>query len=259
MLFTVANDENNGGGGSGPFANNAALPNGAGWYVAVRDIENSAGNPTVYATDLGGDSGSSFSFIYIPWNSGNLVGGHIRGTNGATIKGAGNFTLTRLSVGHYSLSIPGKTDSNGMLMLLNSGYLATQPTGYSNVVDDSFLSYEYGGTNVPNNVFMIDSVFIDTSSGSPVVTFRDADFNFVWVDFTNPLAPPITIPPPPMLTVASYTSTNLTISWSNGPGFILQSTSSLSNPAWTAVATGTNNPAVVPILPTGSQFFRVVQ
>jgi len=259
MLFTVANDENNGGGGSGPFANNAALPNGAGWYVAVRDIVNSAGNPTVYATDVGSDSGSSFSFIYIPWNTANLIGGHIQGTNGATIKGAGNFTLTRLSVGHYSLSIPGKTDTNGMLMLLNSGYLATQPTGFSNVVDDSFLSYEYGGTNEPNNVFMINSVFIDTSGASPVVTFRDADFNFAWVDFTNPLAPPSTTPTPPVVSVTSFTTTNLTISWSNGPGFILQSTPSISNPTWTAVATGTNNPAVVPILPTGSQFFRVVQ
>jgi hypothetical protein len=49
------------------------------------------------------------------------------------------------------------------------------------------------------------------------------------------------------------------ISWTNGPGFILQSTSSLLNPTWTPVATGTNNPATVPILPAQNQFFRVVQ
>ncbi len=259
MLFTIANEENGGGGGSGPFANNAALSNGAGWYVAVRDIVNSAGNPTTYATDQGNDSGSSFSFVYIPYSSQNLIGGHIRGTNGTTIQGAGNFTITHPSVGRYELSIPGKTDTNGMLMLLNSGYLPTQPTGFSNVVDECFMSYEYGGTNSPNNVFVINSVHIDTSGSSPVVTLRDADFNFAWVDFANPLSPPSTAPVQPTVSVTSVTSTSLTISWSNGAGFILQSTPSLSNPTWTPVSTGTNNPAVVPILPTGSQFFRVVR
>jgi hypothetical protein len=255
MLFTVGNDENNS--LRGPSANNAALPDGSGWYVAVRDIDTSKTDPTVYATDGGSDAGSSFSFLYIPWNASNLIGGHIRGTNGSTIMGAGNFTINRLGTGRYALTIPGKTDTNGMLMLLNSGYLADQPDGLTNVVDNSFLSYEYGGTNVPADAFIISSVYIDASSGGEgVVTFRDADFNFVWVDFANPLAPPSTSLP--VVSVASFTSTNLTISWSNGPGFILQSTPSLSSPTWTAVSTGTNNPAVVPILPTGSQFFRVV-
>jgi hypothetical protein len=251
MLFTVANDENNS--QRGASANNAALPDGSGWYVAVRDIQTSAGNPTVYATDGGSDAGSSFSFIFIPWTADNLIGGHIRGTNGSTIKGVGNYTLTRLSVGHYSLSIPGKTDTNGCLMLLNSGYLASQPPGMSNVVDNSFLSYEYGGTNNPNNVFMIDSVTISTNGGGDSVVFADADFNFVWVDFANPIAPPGTTPP--VLSI-SRNGSNVTISWSNGPGFMLQSTSSLAgHPAWSNL--GTQNPQTIPI--TGAdQFFRVV-
>jgi hypothetical protein len=258
MLFTIADDENNG--LKGPFANNAALPNGAGWYVAVRDIVTGTADPTVYASDGGSDAGSSFSFIYIPYNTANLIGGHIQGSTGTTIKGSGNYSITNLSTGRYALSIPGKTDTNGMLMLINSGYLATQPEGMTNVVDNSFLSYEYGGTNVPADAFIISSVYVNTNGGGEgVVKFRDADFNFVWVDFANPLSPPSTTVVQPVVTVASYTTTNLTISWSNGPGFILQSTPSLSNPTWTPVSTGTNNPAVVPILPTGSQFFRVVQ
>jgi hypothetical protein len=69
MLFTIADDENNG--LKGPFANNAAATDGSGWYVAVRDIATSSTDPTVYATDGGSDAGSSFSFIYIPWDSGN--------------------------------------------------------------------------------------------------------------------------------------------------------------------------------------------
>jgi hypothetical protein len=251
MLFTTGDDENNG--QSGPSANNAAAPDGSGWYVAVRDIAISAGNPTVYATDGGSDAGSSFSFIYIPWTADNLIAGHIRGTNGATIKGAGNYTLTRLSTGRYSLSIPGKTDTNGTLMLINSGYLANQPPGLSNVVDNSFLSYEYGGTNVPNNVFMIDSVTISTAGGSNSVVFADADFNFVWVDFANPLAPPGTTPP---VMSIKPSGANVVVSWSNGPGFTLQSTTSLSGtPVWTSL--GTQNPQTIPI--TGQKmFFRVI-
>jgi hypothetical protein len=255
MLFTIADDENNG--LSGPFANNAAATDGSGWWVAVRDIAVSSTDPTTYATDGGSDAGSSFSFIYIPWDAPNLIGGHIRGTNGATITGVGNYSIQRLSTGRYALTIPGKTDTDGMLMLLNSGYLATQPDGFSNVVDTSFMSYEYGGTNVPNNAFIISSVYIDNTDDVPgdgVVTFRDADFNFVWVDFTSPLAAPsATIPP--VLSI-SHSGSSLTISWSNGPEFKLETTSSLSNPNWTSL--GTQNPQTIAISGQ-SQFFRVVQ
>jgi hypothetical protein len=252
MLMTVGNDENNS--IRGPSANNAALPDGSGWYVAVRDIDTSKTDPTIYATDGSSDCGSSFSFIYIPWNADNLIAGHIRGTNAATITGAGSYSVTRLSTGRYALTIPGKTDTNGTLLLLNSGYLATQPDGLTNVVDNSFLSYEYGGTNTPANAFIIESRFIDASGGGEgVATLRDADFNFVWVDFANPLAPPGTVSP--VLSIKTVGG-NAIISWTNGPGFILQSTTVLSgHPMWTNV--GTQNPATVAIT-GGAKFFRVV-
>ncbi len=253
MLFTVGNDENNS--LRGPSANNAALPDGSGWYVAVRDIDTSKTDPTVYATDGGSDAGSSFSFLYIPWTANNLIGGHIRGTNASIINSAGNFTVERLGTGRYALTIPGKTDTNGLLMLLNSGYLADQPDGFTNVVDNSFLSYEYGGTNAPANAFIISSVYIDASAGGEgVVTFRDADFNFAWVDFANPLSPPANTASSPVLSIAQ-TGTNVTVSWINGPGFILQTASSLSQAVWANL--GTQNPQTVAITPQ-NQFFRVV-
>jgi hypothetical protein len=66
-----------------------------------------------------------------------------------------------------------------------------------------------------------------------------------------------------VLSVTSLTSTNLTISWTNGPGYYLEYKNSLSDPYWATVSTGTNspadNPAVVPILPGRSQFFRLVR
>jgi hypothetical protein len=60
-----------------------------------------------------------------------------------------------------------------------------------NVVDISFLSYEYGGTNTPASAFIIEARYVDANGGGEgVVGLRDTDFNFVWVDFQNPLGPP---------------------------------------------------------------------
>jgi hypothetical protein len=252
MLFTIGNDENNS--KRGPSASNAALPDGSGWYVAVRDMETSKADPTIYATGGGSDAGASFSFVYIPYNADNLIGGHIA-ANGSTIKGAGSFSLSHLSTGRYALTIPGKTGTNGVLLLQNTGYLVNQPGGMTNVVDNSYLSYEYGGTNAPANSFIIETRYVDASGGGEgVIGLRDAEFNFVWVDFQTPLAPPGTVAP--VLSIARTDASHVTVSWNNGPGFILQQATALGpNPTWTSL--GTQNPQTLAI-GTGPHFFRVV-
>jgi hypothetical protein len=251
MLFTIGNDE--AGSTRGPSANNAALPDGSGWYVAVRDLETSKDDPTIYATGSGPDATASFSFVYVPYNADNLTGGHIR-TNGTVARSAGAFTMTHLSTGRYALTIPGKTGSNGVLLLQNAGYLANQPSGLTNVVDTGVLSYEYGGTNTPANAFVIESRYADrTGGGEGTVSLRDAEFNFVYVDFQNPLAPPGTVPP--VLSI-SRSGANVIVSWTNGAGFVLQKTSSLSGtPVWTDV--GTSNPSAPIPVSSGPLFFRV--
>jgi hypothetical protein len=251
MLFTIGNDEKDS--TRGPSASNAALPDGSGWYVAVRDIETSKADPTVYASGSGADASASFSFVYIPYNADNLIGGHI-GTNGATLKGAGTFSVARLSTGRYAVTIPGKTGTNGVLLLQNTGYLASQPNGLTNVVDHSFLSYESGGTNTPANAFIIESRYVDASGGGEgVVALRDAEFYFAYVDFMNPLAPPGTSVP--VLTI-TRSGNSAVVSWTNGSGFKLQSTAALEpNAVWTDL--GTQNPQTVP-LGSNAQFFRAI-
>jgi hypothetical protein len=249
MLFTIGNNENNS--LRGPSANNAALTDGSGWYVAVRDMETSKADPTIYASN-DGNADPSFSFVYVPFNADNLIGGHIR-TNGIVGKSAGNFSISRLSTGRYALTIPGKTGSTGALLLQNAGYLANQPSGLTNVVDTSVLSYEYGATNSPANAFIIESRFVNASGGGEgVVQLRDAEFNFVYVDFLNPLAPPGTTPP--LLTI-NRSGANVIVSWSNGPGFILQKSSSLAPTSWSDV--GTANPSAPIPISNGPFYFRV--
>ncbi len=251
MLFTTGNQEGQNNSIRGPSAGNAALPDGSGWYVGVRDIDDAKADPTKYANNT--DAGSSFSFLFIPYNADNLIGAHIA-TNGTVIKGAGSFSVAHVTNGVYAITIPGKTAANGVLLLQNTGYLTPQPAGYSNVVDSSFLSYEYGGTNTPANAFIVQTRYVDISGGGEgVVRLHDAEFNFVYVDFQSPLAPPGTIPPVLQIVKGAGTAT---ISWSNGPGFVLQETGSINHPTtWTDV--GTNNPTVIPLTPGTSQYYRV--
>lgn len=256
MLFTIGNDEKSS--TRGPSVNNAPLADGSGWYVAVRDIETSKADPTLYATSTGGDCGSSFSFLYIPFAADNLVGARVKGSDGSVIKGAGQFTLNRLAAGRYALTLPGKTGTNGVLILQNSGYLAQQPSGKTDVVDTSSLSYEFGGTNNPATAFIIESRYVDPSGGAGEVRLRDADFNFVWVDFQSPLAPPGTAPAtPPTLSISLTGADSVQISWTAAAGYKLQSSTSLAPGAtWTDL--GTQNPQTIQITGT-AQYFRAAK
>lgn len=249
MLFTVANSEGNS--RRGNYANGAPRADGSGWDVWVRGIEESAADPTL-ATGSITDNSDSFSFLYVPFNADNLVGGVVQ-RNGSLKKQVGTYTVSRLATGRYAITIPGKSEATGMLLLQNSGYLVPQPVGYTNVADTSFLSYEYGGTNTPANAFIVESRYINTTG--PAATLRDAEFSFAYVDFQNPIAPPGTTPP--VLSIAK-SGGNVVVSWSNGPGFTLQKTSSLVSPvSWTDV--GTANPSA-PIPTTDTPvFFRVRQ
>ena len=171
--------------------------------------------------------------------------------NGSLKKQVGTYTVSKLATGRYAITIPGKSEATGMLLLQNSGYLSSQPSGYTNVADTSFLSYEYGGTNTPANAFIVESRYINPTG--PSTPLRDAEFSFVYIDFQNPVAPPGTVPP-----VASITrnGNTVTVSWSNGPGFILQQTSSLAGtPVWTDI--GTVNPSAPITLGSAPTFFRV--
>ncbi|MEI2723318.1 MAG: hypothetical protein V9H26_07180 [Verrucomicrobiota bacterium] len=49
MLFTTSNEE--GGSLRGNYANNAPMADGSGWEVAIRGIEESKSEPTLYVTD----------------------------------------------------------------------------------------------------------------------------------------------------------------------------------------------------------------
>jgi hypothetical protein len=110
------------------------------------------------------------------------------------------------------------------------------------------MSYEYVGTNT----FLIEARYIN--SGADSAELRDANFNFAWIDFANPLTPTVTAQP--LLSIIRQDDP-AQISWVNGIGYTLQKTSELgSNAVWSDL--GTANPQSVAIT-SNRQFFRLIK
>jgi hypothetical protein len=127
---------------------------------------------------------SDFSFVYVPMDAENLVGGRVN-TAGAVFQSSGGFTLTPQAVDHQVLiTIPGKTSDDGILILTASERVFSSGVREP---DDMFLVYEYdpaaGG-------FLVSAH--DLPGAGPE---RDAIFSFAFIEFDNPLA----LPAPPVL------------------------------------------------------------
>jgi hypothetical protein len=171
MVFTLSNHEGND--NRGALTTAAPKADGTGWMVAIRQDDEVLDPNDYQAADR-----AQFQFLYIPYSAHKLIGAHIRGATGTTIHGAGTFTLTRLALGRYGLTIAGRTGSSGMLLLGNAGYLS------AGVPDDSALSYEFS-----NGQFIIEARHVEAGAESDLTPLRDTDFYFAWVDFQEPLSP----------------------------------------------------------------------
>jgi T5SS/PEP-CTERM-associated repeat protein len=162
----------------------AAVPNVAGgWNVTVRANSDFDTSGATLSPTAGGDA--NFGFLYVDYNSPNLIGGRITGSTGSAVAGqtAGAYTLTRTAAGTYELVVPGKTGSDGTLLLST----ASGDSAAGGLAGRQFLSYEYTGGK-----FVIQSRA--SVGGGPAPTngtfpLTDSDFYFAFVDFNNPMTP----------------------------------------------------------------------
>jgi hypothetical protein len=157
----------------------AASPRAGGWDVAIRhDNDEDSTNATAGLVSLN-TSDAGFQMMYIDYDAPQLIGGHIDGSDGSSVNGAGTYTVARTGVGTYEIEITGKTGNDGMLMLS----ISDAHPGDATVAGRAIASYEYdsGSGN-----FIVETHELDLFD---TVSFTDSDFNFAWVDFTDPFQP----------------------------------------------------------------------
>jgi hypothetical protein len=187
MLFVAPSHSDN------PTNIAAAAPRDGGWDIAVReDDDNDLSGETLVLNEH-----LAYQFLYLPYDSTNLVGGHIQGSDAAVLNGAGGerFALTRRGAGDYAVSIfDGQgnklTEDNGMLLLSVAGTVA----GAGSLPDRAFLSYEFdpvsGDFIVQAREVTGNDPALSENDFGDVLSLSDTDFYFAFVDFTTPLAPP---------------------------------------------------------------------
>lgn len=169
MIFATSSD-----GGSdvnvvGVVPNDAANA----WVVTIRE-DSATDSETLAAA-----SQSEFQFVYVPFDAPGLIGGHVLGTTGTKRKATGDFTVTRTAAGTYELSIPGKTGSDGTLLL----QVADTESGTSvPMASRAFLSQEF-----KNGKFIVQARRTTSDSTADLI---DTSFYVAWVDFKQPLAMP---------------------------------------------------------------------
>ena len=169
MLFTISTD----GSSSTNITAAAPLADNSGWRVGVWE------DSQVEATLVASASQSEFSFLYLPYGTRRLIGAHVNGNSAQTSGDTGDFEVSRTAEGQYLLQLPGKTESNGSLLLAAAGMEAE-----ADAPTRTHLSYEW---DAKQNGFVIESRGYDGTQ-TPLM---DNDFYFAWVDYARPftLAP----------------------------------------------------------------------
>ena len=169
LLFAIGNNNSN------IIVNTGVKTDGSGWDIRVQ-------NNTADFAPTGIDA--LFSFLYLPLDTENLIGGRYDGIGAANVASAGAFTMDRLDVGQYRLSIPGETPDTGMLILTTS----FEATNGFVAPDDNFLTYESDGAGR----FLINSLDLD---GTLSPDLQDTQFVWAFISFTDPIS---MAPPPPI-------------------------------------------------------------
>jgi hypothetical protein len=169
MLFATSSD----GASDVNLVGVAPVEQGAAWLVTVRE------DAATDAETLADAGQSEFQFVYVPFDAPRLIGGHILGSDGSKRKVSGEFAVNRTATGTYELEIPGKTITNGTLILQVA---ELEPGTATSLASRAFLSYEY-----VNGKFVIQA---RKTTSDTAADLADASFYFAWIDFNDPLAMP---------------------------------------------------------------------
>lgn len=149
---------------------------GEGWDILLLD------NSTEPEQVINPDDSDGFNYVYLPYESDNLVAGVVQADASVVNSTDTNeFTLTKVGVGEYKLTITGKTPDTGML-LLNA---TAEGDGDNSVV------YEDDPDGVSFRIIGIDHATVDEIENQFLLPNpEDTGFSFAYIDFEEPPTPP---------------------------------------------------------------------
>mmetsp|Transcript_49842 Transcript_49842/g.159338 ORF Transcript_49842/g.159338 Transcript_49842/m.159338 type:complete len:230 (+) Transcript_49842:582-1271(+) len=152
-------------------------------------------------SELAQDTQSEFVFVYLPYRSHGLIGGHIL-EDGSAADARGDFKITRADIGTYVLEIPNKGAQDGSLLLQVAG---TSEEGGGALTSRAIIAYEHIptdtlGCSLPAGCFKVVTRHnFALADDKPVFDPANTDFFFAWIDVANPVRPGYNPPPPPSM------------------------------------------------------------
>ncbi len=183
------------------------LSGGSAWDVRVQ-----TNNADFGATGIDRD----WSFLYLPYDAENMVGGLYDGLANTHVSSAGDFTMTRLATGRYELTIAGESPDTGMLITSITHQTTQGPT---TAPDDNILAYEPG----PNGTFLINSYDL------PTLNLQDTKFSWAFVGFEDKLSLEPLAPEPQLRAHVDRATGLLTLTNNGGVELAIKSITITSN------------------------------
>lgn len=198
---------------------------------ALSHVNPTNGTWDLYIKDVGNNTTNTFeqdhiAFVFIPKTNTSVISGRFLGDTTIDMYSGNSpqFTVTNLAVGRYELKIPGRSATNGILIISAEG------GGHTNI--DNFVSYQ---PNAANDGWEIQTR--DTSGGAleaPAPT--DAVVSFVYIPAATP---GITANPAGnLVTTEAGGSTNFTVRLDTAPTADVTVTVVSSNPNEGTPSTG---------------------
>jgi hypothetical protein len=177
MLFVVGGDNAN----SGNVVGTEVKADGSGWEICSFDQGGDFLDTGDGDTENDGGQEGTFHFVYVPYDTPNLIGGRID-DDGSVLNTTGGFTSTRLGIGTYFIQISdglgGFLDPSDGLMITTGSKAATK--GAAIDPDDNFQEVLYNSTTQGWEVRSFDL---------PSAPLQDTEFVFAFVSYSAPLLP----------------------------------------------------------------------
>jgi hypothetical protein len=141
----------------------APAVDGSNWSVTTYDNNTAKSNMNV-------------NWLYLPYTADNLVAGRVS-ANGTVLSSTNpaEFTLVKESTGSYLLTIPGKTPTDGTLLLNGEA---------TDEMFDNVFVYEAAGSSF--RILSVDQVSYEEKSSLIFPALEDSNFSFAFIDHNAP-------------------------------------------------------------------------